>query len=308
MTEPTFRPARLQDKARILEIAAQTWEGDDYIPDVIDEWLSSRTASLIVAEIEGRVVGGARYDHTFPGYAWFEGLRVEPGYTGRGIAKAMTGRLVEMAQADRVERIGLSTYMDNFASQKVSTSFGFSKVVGFAACSADAKKAKQLAALSGRVETVPLEEAIAFVGSSKALAAGRGFLPHSWRFYPFARGPELALGHMAHRLGIRESGRLVALLCMGDHTPHGPASFSLDFLEGEPEALAELVRHGLNFITGEKYVEAMAPCRDGVALPTLEVLKAAGFEPWNGGREDVLVFERADGAGLFDDGLPSGIS
>jgi GNAT superfamily N-acetyltransferase len=293
MDELIFRLASPADRTPILEIAAQTWEGDDYIPDVIDEWLSSEAASLVVAESDGVVVGVARYDRTFPRYAWFEGLRVDPAYTGRGIAKAITGHLLELARADQVERIGLSTYMDNYASQKVSAAFGFSKVIGFAACSAGAKDAQHFAARSERVEVVPVAETIAIVRESEALSAGAGFLPHSWRFCPFARGPELAIGHMTHRLGIREDGRLAALLCIGDHTPHGPASFSLDFLEGEPEALTEVVRHGLSLITGEKYVEAMIPCRDGVALPTLDVLKAVGFEPWNGGREDVLVFERA---------------
>ena len=289
-----FGLASSDDRARILEIAAQTWEGDDYIPDVIDEWLSSGRRGLIVAELDGRVVGLARYDRTFPAYAWFEGLRVDPAYRGRGIAKAMTGHLVELAQADRVTRIGLSTYFDNDGSQKVSAAFGFEKAAGFAACSAEAEKIRGLAGVCERAESVPLDEAVRFVASSDALAAGEGFLPHSWRFYPFARGPEIALGRMAHRIGIREGGRLAALLCIGDHTPHGPSSFSLDFLEGKPELLDELVRHALTLISGERYIEAMVPCRDGVALPTMAVLQAAGFEPWNGGREDVLVFERGE--------------
>jgi GNAT superfamily N-acetyltransferase len=293
MDDLIFRTALPSDKPQILEIAAQTWDGDDYIPYVIDDWLDSGTTSLIAAESHGRVVGVARYVRLFPRYAWFEGLRVDPAYTGRGIAKHLTQRLVELAQADGVERIGLSTYLNNHASQRVSAAFGFGRVIGFAACSADAKGVKHVALSSDRVEEVPVEEALAIVRASEALSAGRGFLPHSWRFYPFFHGPELAMSHIAHRLGIRHDGKLRAMLCIGDHTPHGPTSFSLDFLEGEPEALVELVRHGLCLITQESYIEAMVPCRDGVALPTLQVLREIGFEPWNGGREDVLVFERA---------------
>jgi GNAT superfamily N-acetyltransferase len=292
MDQLAFRPASFDDRARILEIAAQTWEGDDYIPDVIDDWLAPSGARLIVAVLDGRVVGLARYDRTIPGYAWFEGLRMDPAYQGRGIAKAITGHLVELAKADRVERMGLSTYMDNHASQKVSAGFGFAKVVGFAACSASSENLRPKAAPSAQEESVSAEEAIAFISSSEALAAGKGFLPHSWRFYPFHRAPALAIGHMAHRLGIRDGGRLAALLCIGDHTPHGPSSFSLDFLEGEPEALAELVGHALSLITTESYVEAMVPCRDGVALPTMALLQTLGFEAWNGGNSDVLVLER----------------
>lgn len=292
LTELTFRPGQPGDKPAILAIAAQTWEGDDYIPDVIDGWLASATGQLIVAELDGRVVGLARYDRTFPGYAWFEGLRMDPAYQGRGIAKALTAHLVAMAQAERVERMGLSTYFDNTASQRVSAGFGFTPVVGFAACSAGVAALKQHAVISPRVVTVPLPEAAEVVAASEALAAGKGFLPHSWRFLPFARGPALALGQMHHRLGVRQGERLAALLLIGDHTPHGPASFSLDFLEGEPAALDELVRHALTLITAEKYVEAMIPCRGERGLPTLGLLQQVGFEAWNGGAEDVLVFER----------------
>jgi L-amino acid N-acyltransferase YncA len=292
MTEPTFRTATVGDRARILEITSQTWEGDDYIPDVVDDWLASSAGRLIVAELDGQVVGLARYDRTFPGYAWFEGLRMDPAYTGRGIAKAITGYLVGLAQAEEVERIGLSTYFDNLASQKVTAGFGFEKVAGFAASSAEVEKLRPLATASARAEIVPFGEALAFIASSAALAAGVGFLPHSWRFYPFARSPRLALERMAHVLGIREDGKLVALVCVGDHSPHGPSSFSVDFLEGDPAALRELVRHALTLITAERYLEAMIPCRDGTALHTLGILNEAGFEPWNNGREDVLVFER----------------
>lgn len=292
MEQLSFRPAIFDDRPRILEIAAQMWDGDDYLPDVIDDWLDAPDAHLIVALLDERVVGLARYDRTIPGYAWFEGLRTDPAHQGRGIAKALTAHLVDLAGRDAVERIGLSTYFDNHASQRVSAGFGFVKVVGFAACSAAAAALRPAAAFSPHVESVPLDEARAFVFASEALAAGAGFLPHSWRFYPFGRAPELAMRHMAHRLGIRDGNRLAALLCIGDHTPHGPSSFSLDFLDGEPAAMPELVRHALSLISREKYIEAMVPCREGVALPTLEVLKAVGFEPWNDGREDVFVFER----------------
>ncbi len=280
------------DKPAVLAIAAQTWDGDDYIQDVLDDWLASATGTVVVAELDDRVVGLGRYDRTFPRYGWLEGLRVDPEFTGRGVAKALTAHMIELARRDGADRLGLSTYFDNLASQRVSMSFGFMHVAGFAACSADAASLRPRAIVSDRVEVIPPNEAIAFIATSQALAAGQGFLPHSWRFYPWSRGPELALGRMAHRLGIRQRDQLVALICIGDHAPHGPASCSIDFLEGPDELCAELVRHALTLLTTEHYLEAMVPCREGQALSTLAVLRGQGLEPWNGGREDVLVFER----------------
>jgi hypothetical protein len=67
---------------------------------------------------------------------------------------------------------------------------------------------------------------------------------------------------------------------------------SIDFLEGEGDALAELVRHALTLATGENYLEAMVPCEDGTALPALAALTGAGFQVWNAGQADVFVYER----------------
>jgi GNAT superfamily N-acetyltransferase len=292
VSEPAFRLAVPADKPRILEIAAQVWEGDDYIPQVIDDWLAPGQAQLVVATLDDQLAALARYDRTFPGYAWFEGLRTDPAYQNRGLARALTGHLVDRARAGGVECIGLSTYFDNLASQKVSASYGFERVASFAYCMAEAGAASTRAVFSPEVEQVSVSEAVTFVASSEALRLGRGFLPHSWRFYPFARGPEIALGHMEHLLGVRKGGILTALLCIGDQTPHGSESFSIDFLAGAQEAAAVLVRHALSVARAGKYVEAMAPCEEGRSSVALPVLRDLGFEVWNDGAADVFVYEK----------------
>jgi GNAT superfamily N-acetyltransferase len=291
-----IRPAAPADRPAILGIAAQIWEGGDYLPDVIDDWLKPGPAELIVATVDERVVGLGRYVAEFPRFAWLEGLRVDPQLQGKGIAKALTAAMVEKADRAGAELVALSTYLDNYASQKVSAAFGFEQAVGFAYCEGKPEAALRHAVASARVTDVPRGEALAFVAASRSLRAGAGYLPHSWRFYPFDRGPEIALGAMERLLGIRDAaGGLAALLCLGDRSPHGATVLSIDFLEGEQEAMAELVRHALTLARGEKYLEAMVPCEDEVALPSLLALTGVGFEVWNEGKADVLVYERRRG-------------
>lgn len=287
-----FRAATEWDRGDILAIAAQIWEGDDYLPDVIDDWLRPGPAQLIVATLDSRVIGLARYVAEFPGFAWLEGLRVDPQYQGQGIAKALTAHLVALADAGGAEVAALSTYIDNYASQKVSGGFGFKPVVGFAYAEGKLEAVLPHARPSSRAVEVAREEAAEFIAASRSLAAGVGYLPHSWCFYPFARDPQLALARMERVLGIRDGNRLAALLCLGDHSVHGAASFSIDFLEGDDDAMAELVRHALTFARDETYLEAMVPCEDGRALPSLAALMSVGFQMWGEGQADVLVFER----------------
>jgi predicted N-acetyltransferase YhbS len=292
MNELSFRLATPADKPEILAIAAHTWDGEDYLSDVIDDWLQPGPAQLLVATLDGRVVGLGRFAAEFPGFVWLEGLRVDPRRQGQGIAKALTARMVDMADALGADLVALSTYFDNYASQRVSAAFGFKPAVGFAYCEGKPAAVLPHAAASPRVVDIPREEALAFIAGSRSLAAGAGYVPHSWRFYPFSRDPQAALGRMARLLGIRAGGRLAALLCLGDPTPHGPTVMSLDFLEGDAAAMAELVRHALTLVRDEKYLEAMVPREAGRCLPSLAALTGAGFVVWNEGEADVFVYER----------------
>jgi len=96
---------------------------------------------------------------------------------------------------------------------------------------------------------------------------------------------------MEHLLGIRDGGQLVAVLCAGDHTPHGPSTFSIDFLAGEPAAVVRLVRHALNLAQDAKYVESMIPSWQGRTTVARDVFRELGFEAWNEWLEDVFVYE-----------------
>jgi GNAT superfamily N-acetyltransferase len=289
----TFRLAAPADKPAILAIAAQVWEGDDYVPDVIDDWLADPHADLVAACVDDQLVAFARYDRVMPGYAWFEGLRTDPVWQGRGLGKAMTSHLLARAQADGMERVGLSTYFDNYASQRVTESQGFSRAAGFVYCEAGQDSpARTAAAASAEAVAVPPDEAAAFIQRSPFLSASHGFLPHGWRFYPFARGPAVALSHMGRVLGVRRQGALAALLCIGTSI-HGGRDFSIDFLDGDPDLLPVLARHAVHLAGSDTYVYSMAPAWNGVSVPALAALRDLRFTVWNEGKEDVYVYERS---------------
>ena len=44
----TLRKATASDKPRIVEISSQIWEGEDYVPDVLDDWLADPSGEVIV--------------------------------------------------------------------------------------------------------------------------------------------------------------------------------------------------------------------------------------------------------------------
>jgi GNAT superfamily N-acetyltransferase len=288
----TFRPAIPADKPRILAITAQVWEGEDYVPDVIDEWLAPGTAELIAACAGDELVGFARYDRPFRDYAWFQGLRTDPAWQGRGVAKALMRHMLERARLEGIRRAGASTYVDNLVSQHIMEAQGFVRAAGFVYCEAGPEELAHEAASSIAITSIPPDEALAFIRRSRFLEAARGFFPHSWCFYPFALGPEAVLGRMRNLFGVRRGGELAALLCAGKPT-HGPRAFSIDYLDGPVDAMALLARYALHLAGPDAYAEAMIPRWGDDAVPALAVLRDLGLNVWNDGREDVFVYESA---------------
>ena len=73
-----LRLATSEDRPRILEISAQIWEGEDYVPAVIDDWLSAPGSELLVATLAGELIAFAHLQWLSPHYVWLEGIRTDP--------------------------------------------------------------------------------------------------------------------------------------------------------------------------------------------------------------------------------------
>jgi GNAT superfamily N-acetyltransferase len=84
-----LRPVRPADKHRVDEICADIWEGNDYLPQVFDEWVADPAASFEGAELDGVLVGLQRVRPLGDGVLMYEGLRVASSHQRHGIARAM---------------------------------------------------------------------------------------------------------------------------------------------------------------------------------------------------------------------------
>src|SRR5438128_9012687 len=103
------RKATAVDKAPILEICKNIWNGHDYLPSVWDDWLADKNGRLIVATIGGRTVGVAHASLQSNYVAWLEGLRVHEQYRGLGLAGKLNHALVEWVRRKGARVARLST-------------------------------------------------------------------------------------------------------------------------------------------------------------------------------------------------------
>lgn len=89
------RPALPLDFPGMLELTSQIWEGDDYVPQAWQAWLSDPDGLLAVAEYKSKLVGLGKLTKLSEQDWWLEGLRVHPQFEGRGIASRIHRYLLE---------------------------------------------------------------------------------------------------------------------------------------------------------------------------------------------------------------------
>lgn len=276
----SVRPATPADRDRILAISAQIWEGEDYVPLVLEAWLAQ--GGLVVAELDGAVAGFAKMTLLSPGEVWLEGLRVDPAHRGKGVAKAIAHHQLQTALRLRPRSVRFATAEVNAESLHIARSQGFQEIARFVYVEGPVRDTAPPEGVSPVRDPAP---ALEFIRSSSACRAGRGLLGWGWRF------PELTPERLARLVadgavfacGDPVQGVLVLL-----PDPYAPASFaSVAFLDGTEEAKDALLRfaHLWAREKGQGYLAAMVPKEED--LPAFE---RNGLAPLPSFR-DVLVLE-----------------
>ncbi|MCR4391847.1 MAG: GNAT family N-acetyltransferase [Candidatus Acetothermia bacterium] len=262
------RGARPEDKAAILAISAQVWGGEDYVPNVLDGWLSE--GGLAVAELDSHVVGFAKLTLLGPGEVWLEGLRVDPAHRGKGVAKALAQHQFESALALKPRSIRFATAEVNAESLHIAAKQGFREVARFTYVEGPVREE---AAPSGVSPVRDVEPAWAFIRASSAYRDARGLLGLGWRF------PELTRERLAHLLAqgaVFACGDPPAGILVQAPDPYAPQAFSsLAFLDGDRGAVEALLRsaHAHARDRGQEHLSAMA------TDDRIEVLARHGLVP-----------------------------
>jgi GNAT superfamily N-acetyltransferase len=123
-----FRELTIDDIPAIKEISKDIWEGDDYVPFVIDEWLQDKKSmnyGTFKDENKTELIGFGRVKLYNNDVAWLEGGRIKVSYQGQGIGKLQLGYAVDYAGKSGVKVAQYDTGSDNFASISLAKFYGF---------------------------------------------------------------------------------------------------------------------------------------------------------------------------------------
>ena len=275
---------------RILEISAQMWDGEDYVPELLDGWFADREGELAVATLDDYIIAFAHRTWLCPGIAWFEGIRTDPAFQGRGAGKAITEYFIRAARMASATHIELSTYIDNAASIHIIESYGFSLVGTFSYLEREAESAPpEPGDESANIRSISDQETVEFVRGSEFLSLARGRFPRGWRFFPFDHDPCEAIARLECRLGFQEKNELKAVLCIR-HKPANGGPSTINFLDGETLAMRALLDHALRLYAC-RTMGIMVPIHLGRHAAVLDLLREAGFTSWSEFKPDVFAYE-----------------
>lgn len=126
-----IRPARAEDRAALEALAAQIWEGDDYLPRVIDEWLGDPHGGFFVATRGAELVGVAKITRLGADEWWLEGLRVAPAQQGRGLARILHHFAVNQVHQRGSGMVRFATSSLNEAVCQLAGETGFERVARY---------------------------------------------------------------------------------------------------------------------------------------------------------------------------------
>jgi GNAT superfamily N-acetyltransferase len=125
-----FRELTAEDLPTILDISKDIWEGDDYVPNVIERWLREKNSMVYGAfldESRKELIGFGSVKIFPNGVAWLEGGRVKISHQKQGIGRDLMKYAIDYAIQVGAKIAQYDTSSMNFGSLALAKYFGFSE-------------------------------------------------------------------------------------------------------------------------------------------------------------------------------------
>ncbi len=124
-----IREIKPSDKKEVLQISSQIWEGDDYVNNVFDKWVTGDDGFFTGYWENEKLIGFGRMRFLTPTNIWLEALRKDPQTDIKGVGYKIAQYYMEQLKSKRIESIRFSTYFGNIASIKLNEKLDFNKIL-----------------------------------------------------------------------------------------------------------------------------------------------------------------------------------
>lgn len=176
------RPAIERDLEDIREFCKTIWEGQDYVPDVMDDWFHDPQGLFAVGDYQGHTIGCSKVTRLAEGQWWLEGFRVDPKYQGLKVGSLIHRYLDQwwLEHGDGVLR--LMTSSRNKSVHHLCESTAYTKLFEVRGYKAEPLPGRVDAFTSAASSNKDLEEVVEFARTSPSLAITNRVVDFGWRF------------------------------------------------------------------------------------------------------------------------------
>jgi len=127
-----IRAGRLDDLDALSKFTRKTFRWGDYIVEAWPHWVESARGELLVAELDGALVGTVHVRYVGAREAWLEGVRVHPAFRHQRIATTLIQDAHRRAKQKRCRVMRLETFSYNRRAQRLFEKLGYRCVVQYA--------------------------------------------------------------------------------------------------------------------------------------------------------------------------------
>ena len=176
------RPALERDLEDIREFCKTIWNGHDYVPDVIEDWLHDPQGIFAVAEYQGHAIACSKITLLAERQWWLEGFRVDPNYQGLKVG-SLIHRYVDqwwLTHGNGVLR--LMTNSKNKSVHHLCEETGFAKLFEVRGYKAEPLPDQVKALTPVGSSEGDLEKAVEFAFKSPLLALTKCVVDFGWRY------------------------------------------------------------------------------------------------------------------------------
>jgi hypothetical protein len=175
------RPVVERDLEDIREFCKTIWEGHDYVPDVMEEWLQDPQGLFAVAEYKRRAIASSKITRLAEGQWWLEGFRVDPSYQGLKVGSLIHRYLDRwwLEQGNGVLR--LMTSSKNKSVHHLCESTGYTKLFEVCGYRAEPLPGRADSFTSAAFSHGDLARVVEFARASASLALTNGVVDFGWR-------------------------------------------------------------------------------------------------------------------------------
>ncbi len=292
-----FRRLVLGDVPGVLDLTKDIWDGNDYMPAVIDRWIQhaeNYTFGAFSDMAKHDLVGIAQVRWFSPGVAWLEGGRVRPSFQKQGAGVQIAAHAIEYVRSNGGKTCLYDTSSENHGSIAIAKRFGFTERDRVRVSVLDVHDARfEHPARPGNVPK--------FVSVKEGLAAVRhlpnppgDYISNGWSWAPL---DEAYLSRIPWRWA--RLGKAIALVMDGrsDVIAESPEpGTTWIIVHGDPEDAALLVK-GLLATREDRTTDTNGRPREPIHSvfcpePIVPAIEALGFHPFAKEPEWVVLFEK----------------